>query len=187
MTSTAELAARRWRSWALGTALLALCLVPADRLAGQSRRAALAAESRPPVSSDRAVAWLAKRAAADDEEKPPFASRQKAPSLDGGEWINTAGPIDLKELRGKFVLLDFWTYCCINCMHILPELKKLEQAYPNELVVIGVHSAKFASEKDSKNITRGRDALRNRTPGGQRCQPRDLGELRRAKLADVAC
>ena len=76
------------------------------------------------------------------------------PSLDGGVgWINTAGPIDLKDLRGKFVLLDFWTYCCINCMHILPELKKLEHAYPNNLVVIGVHSAKFEAEQDSQNIT----------------------------------
>ncbi|MBI3837141.1 MAG: redoxin domain-containing protein [Planctomycetia bacterium] len=67
-------------------------------------------------------------------------------------WINTAGPIDLKQLRGKFVILDFWTYCCINCMHVLPQLKKLEHAYPNEIVVIGVHSAKFATEQDSKNI-----------------------------------
>ena len=50
------------------------------------------------------------------------------------------------------MLLDFWTYCCINCMHILPELKKLEHAYPNEIVVIGVHSAKFETEQDSKNI-----------------------------------
>ena len=83
----------------------------------------------------------------------PFTRSYPAPALDGGvEWINTAGPIDLKQLRGKFVLLDFWTYCCINCMHILPELKKLEHAYPNEIVVIGVHSAKFDNEQDSKNI-----------------------------------
>jgi DNA-binding beta-propeller fold protein YncE len=49
--------------------------------------------------------------------------------------------------------LDFWTYCCINCIHVLPELKKLERAYPNELVVIGVHSAKFEGEQDTQNIT----------------------------------
>ncbi|MBX3412990.1 MAG: redoxin domain-containing protein [Pirellulales bacterium] len=67
-------------------------------------------------------------------------------------WLNTAGPIDLKDLRGKFVVLDFWTYCCINCMHVLPELKKLEKAYPNEVVVIGVHSAKFETEQDTQNI-----------------------------------
>ncbi len=83
----------------------------------------------------------------------PFPRHFRAPSLDGGvAWINTAGPIDLRQLRGKFVVLDFWTYCCINCMHVLPELKKLEQAYPNEIVVIGVHSAKFETEQDSKNI-----------------------------------
>jgi thiol-disulfide isomerase/thioredoxin len=86
-------------------------------------------------------------------QEHPFPNHHKAPSLDEGDgWINTAGPIDLKQLRGKFVILDFWTYCCINCMHILPQLKKLEHAYPNEIVVIGVHSAKFASEQDSKNI-----------------------------------
>jgi len=83
----------------------------------------------------------------------PFPKHMKSPSFDGGtDWLNTAGPLDVKDLRGKFVILDFWTYCCINCMHILPELKKLEHAYPNNLVVIGVHSAKFEEEKETKNI-----------------------------------
>ncbi len=92
---------------------------------------------------------------ADEEAMPehPFERHIEAPPLDGGvAWINTAGPLSVRDLKGKFVLLDFWTYCCINCMHILPELKKLEQAYPNEIVVIGVHSAKFDGEKDSDNI-----------------------------------
>ena len=82
----------------------------------------------------------------------PFPRRIPAPSLDGGAPVNTAGPVSLDDLRGRFVLLDFWTYCCINCMHVLPELKKLEQAFPNELVVIGIHSAKFAGEQDTGNI-----------------------------------
>ncbi|NIL98840.1 MAG: redoxin domain-containing protein [Planctomycetales bacterium] len=83
----------------------------------------------------------------------PFPRRVDAPSLEGGAgWINTAAPLSLRGLRGKFVLLDFWTYCCINCLHVLPELKKLEHAYPNQLVVIGVHSAKFDTEKLSENI-----------------------------------
>lgn len=83
----------------------------------------------------------------------PYATRVPAPSLEGaGEWLNTAGPLDLRDLRGKFVILDFWTYCCINCMHILPELKKLEHAFPEHLVVIGVHSAKFFNERDSRNV-----------------------------------
>jgi thiol-disulfide isomerase/thioredoxin/DNA-binding beta-propeller fold protein YncE len=83
----------------------------------------------------------------------PFNHKQPAPSLTGGKgWLNTANPVELRDLRGKFVVLDFWTYCCINCMHVLPELKKLEKAFPNELVVIGVHSAKFDGEQDLKNI-----------------------------------
>ncbi len=83
----------------------------------------------------------------------PFPGKFPAPSLDGGtDWLNTSGPISLQDLRGKIVLLDFWTYCCINCMHILPDLKYLEQKYANQLVVIGVHSAKFTNEKESDNI-----------------------------------
>lgn len=78
---------------------------------------------------------------------------RKAPELEGGtSWLNTSGPLKLADLRGKVVLLDFWTYCCINCIHILPDLEKLEKKYPNELVVIGVHSAKFNTEKDTNNI-----------------------------------
>lgn len=78
---------------------------------------------------------------------------QKAPELEGGTaWLNTTGPLKLADLRGKVVLLDFWTFCCINCIHILPDLEKLEKKYPNELVVIGVHSAKFNAEKETKNI-----------------------------------
>jgi DNA-binding beta-propeller fold protein YncE len=68
------------------------------------------------------------------------------------EWLNVDAPITMAQLKGKIVLLDFWTYCCINCMHIIPDLKKLEAKYPTELVVIGVHSAKFANEKESENI-----------------------------------
>ena len=70
----------------------------------------------------------------------------------GLAWLNTDRPIQLAQLKGKIVLLDFWTYCCINCMHVLPELAKLEAKYPNELVVIGVHSAKFTGEKVTENI-----------------------------------
>jgi DNA-binding beta-propeller fold protein YncE len=78
---------------------------------------------------------------------------EKAPELEGGiAWLNTAGPIRMKDLRGKIVLLDFWTFCCINCIHVLPDLAKLEKKYPNELVVIGVHSAKFENEKNTDAI-----------------------------------
>lgn len=87
------------------------------------------------------------------EEEFQYTGKFPAPSLDGGvEWLNCAGPISIKDLRGKIVLLDFWTYCCINCIHVLPDLKFLEQKYPNQLVVIGVHAAKFENEKESENI-----------------------------------
>ena len=85
----------------------------------------------------------------------PFPDRTQAPSLDGGKgWLNTSGDLSLKELRGKVVLIDFWTFCCINCMHVLPDLKYLEQKYSKEVVVIGVHSAKFENEKETENIRR---------------------------------
>jgi thiol-disulfide isomerase/thioredoxin len=80
-------------------------------------------------------------------------TRLGAPELEGGtEWFNCDRPLRLQDLRGKIVLIDFWTYCCINCMHVLPELAKLEKKYANQLVVIGVHSGKFDAEKDSDNI-----------------------------------
>ena len=102
-------------------------------------------------ADDAAPAAAEKEAAAPAEN--PFPGRAPAPSLDGGvEWYNCSGPISLKELRGKIVVLDFWTYCCINCIHVLPDLKYLEEKYPNELVVIGVHAAKFDNEKVGQNI-----------------------------------
>ena len=86
-----------------------------------------------------------------------MASAQKksipAPELTGGTaWLNVSRPLTLADSRGKMVLLDFWTYCCINCMHIIPDLKKLEKKYSKELVVIGVHSAKFQNEREAENI-----------------------------------
>ena len=81
--------------------------------------------------------------------------RVRAPELTGGRgWLNTDKPLTLAALKGKVVLLDFWTYGCINCIHIIPDLKRLEQKYANQLVVIGVHSAKFENEKDTENIRR---------------------------------
>jgi len=71
---------------------------------------------------------------------------------EGLDWLNTAAPVDLQSLHGKVILLDFWTYGCINCIHIIPDLKRLEAEYPNELVVIGVHSAKFTNESQTANI-----------------------------------
>jgi DNA-binding beta-propeller fold protein YncE len=82
-----------------------------------------------------------------------YAGKVNAPDFpEGLQWLNTDHPVSLKELRGKVVLLDFWTFCCINCMHVIPDLKRLEAKYPSELVVIGVHSAKFTTEQGTENI-----------------------------------
>ena len=83
------------------------------------------------------------------QQKPP----PDAPDLVGGtDWLNTDKPITLADLRGRIVLLDFWTLCCINCIHTLPDLAKLEARYPGVLVVIGVHSPKFENEKKTESI-----------------------------------
>ena len=82
-------------------------------------------------------------------------TRVRAPEITGGRgWLNTDKPLSLAALKGKIILLDFWTYGCINCIHIIPDLKKLEVKYANQLVVIGIHSAKFQNEKETENIRR---------------------------------
>jgi DNA-binding beta-propeller fold protein YncE len=70
------------------------------------------------------------------------------------EWLNTGAPLTMAGLRGKIVLVDFWTYGCVNCIHNLPELTRLQAEHPDELVVIGVHSAKFTNEGQTENIRR---------------------------------
>jgi len=72
---------------------------------------------------------------------------------EGLDWFNSRPLRFQEELRGKLAVLDFWTYCCINCIHLLPKLKKLEEKYKDKPVVfIGVHSPKFTNEKDSRRI-----------------------------------
>ena len=75
--------------------------------------------------------------------------RVRAPELTGRTWLNTGGSeLTLRQLRGRIVLLDFWTFCCVNCLHVLEELRPLEEKYGDQLVVVGMHSPKFEHEKD---------------------------------------
>ena len=98
------------------------------------------ADSAEPIEEDRII-------------EPSYAGTVPAPEFpDGLDWLNTASPLQLGTLQGKIVLLDFWTYGCINCIHIIPDLKRLEEEYSEELVVIGVHSAKFLNEGETENI-----------------------------------
>lgn len=75
--------------------------------------------------------------------------RVRASELVGRGWLNTGGrDLTLADLRGKIVVLDFWTFCCINCLHVLDELRELEEQHRDVLVIVGVHSPKFAHEAD---------------------------------------
>ncbi len=77
-------------------------------------------------------------------------ARLRAPELQGRGWLNTGGRLlSLSELRGRFVLLDFWTFCCANCLHVIDELRPLEHKFADALTVIGVHSPKFEYEADA--------------------------------------
>ena len=79
--------------------------------------------------------------------------RVNAPDFPAGaDWLNTDRPLRLADFAGKLLLLDFWTYCCINCMHLLPTLRRLEREFPEELAVVGVHTAKFDGERATENV-----------------------------------
>lgn len=79
-------------------------------------------------------------------------ARVRAPEPTGsGGWVG-GGPLSLAELRGRVVLLDFWTGCCINCLHVLEELRGLERRFADVLVVIGIHTPKFEHEQDHETV-----------------------------------
>ena len=88
--------------------------------------------------------------------KPMFDAVSKGPQapelIPGGEWFNTK-PLKIAELKGKVVLVDFWTYTCINCIRTLPYLKSWHEKYADKgLVIIGVHTPEFAFEREAKNV-----------------------------------
>ncbi len=90
-----------------------------------------------------------------DEMQPPKyipALSHFTVATPGTQWLNVSRPLKPEDFRDKIVLLDFWTYCCINCIQTLPEIAKLEKEFKNDLLVIGVHSAKFDNEKDLSSI-----------------------------------
>ncbi|ROP52123.1 NHL domain-containing thioredoxin family protein [Streptomyces sp. PanSC9] len=80
--------------------------------------------------------------------------RVRSPELTGGGgWINTGGEeLRLADFRGRVLILDFWTFCCINCLHVLDELRELEERHRDTVVVVGVHSPKFAHEAEHRAV-----------------------------------
>ncbi|MGW7380397.1 NHL domain-containing thioredoxin family protein [Streptomyces sp. NPDC054794] len=85
---------------------------------------------------------------------PRKRARVRAPELIGeGGWINTGGKdLKLADFRGRTLILDFWTFCCINCLHVLDELRELEDKHRDTVVVIGVHSPKFVHEAEHRAV-----------------------------------
>ncbi|MGW0372906.1 NHL domain-containing thioredoxin family protein [Streptomyces coeruleorubidus] len=81
-------------------------------------------------------------------------ARVRAPELIGkGGWINTGDKEpSLADLRGRIVIVDFWTFCCVNCLHVLDELRELEDKHRDTVVVIGVHSPKFVHEAEHQAV-----------------------------------
>ncbi|RST18005.1 redoxin domain-containing protein [Streptomyces sp. WAC05374] len=84
----------------------------------------------------------------------PRRVRVRAPELTGkGGWLNTGGKaLTLADLRGKCVIVDFWTFCCINCLHVLDELRELEEKHRDTVVIVGVHSPKFVHEAEHQAV-----------------------------------
>lgn len=87
-------------------------------------------------------------------DSTPRRVRVRAPELVGkGGWLNTGGQqYNLADLRGRIVILDFWTFCCINCLHVLDELRELEEKHRDTVVIIGVHSPKFVHEAEHQAV-----------------------------------
>ncbi|WEV26462.1 thioredoxin-like domain-containing protein [Streptomyces sp. 71268] len=81
-------------------------------------------------------------------------ARVRAPELSGaGGWLNTGGSdLSLADLRGRIVILDFWTFCCVNCLHVLDELRELEEKHRDTVVIVGVHSPKFVHEAEHQAV-----------------------------------
>ena len=82
-----------------------------------------------------------------------YAGKVRAPDFPpGAEWLNVPEPLTMADFAGRLLVLDFWTYCCINCMHMIPTLRRLEREFASELAVVGVHSAKFREEQATEHI-----------------------------------
>jgi len=69
-------------------------------------------------------------------------------------WLNVSRPLTFKDLKGKVVILDFWTYGCINCIHVLEDFRKLEKKYGDKIAIIGIHTPKFDNEKNIETLRR---------------------------------
>lgn len=137
----------------LGSALVLGCAE-----ASIARRAEVQAPLSPKAEAPRASE--PKEPPEELVELPPADKRPEIPGFDGATaWLNVDHPLTKEDVRGRAVVVDFWTSCCINCLHTIPTLKRLEEAFRGQpLVVVGVHSPKFETEKRSDRL---RDIVRD--------------------------
>lgn len=108
-----------------------------------------------PEASGAMMASSAMMMKAADQQPASLPVEGQLPSLDGAvQWLNSE-PLTAAQLKGKVVLVDFWTYSCINCLRTLPYVKAWAEKYHDQgLVVIGVHAPEFAFERDVSNVTK---------------------------------
>ncbi len=102
------------------------------------------------------ILWLSVYSSAKETEKrnPPPGHPRAIEFPAGLDWLNVSRPLTLRDAAGRVVILDFWTYGCINCIHVIEDLRWLEKKYGDDLLVIGVHTPKFDNEKNLETLRR---------------------------------
>ena len=154
-----SLGAEEWIRRGLGVAVLVGVIAIASGWdTGILRRVSLASTAgveQRLVDRFRPVAYARANAKAEPAGEVQLSNDGPMPSLDGAvAWLNSA-PLTRENLKGKVVLIDFWTYSCINCLRAIPYVEAWSEKYKNDgLVVIGVHTPEFAFEKDQANVSK---------------------------------
>jgi len=124
--------------------------------AGENEAGVPSKEGRPTGTGNSKLAPAESRLTAEEEETVPLNDIGVAPEFtDTQDWFNTPGdrPLTMKSLRGKVVLIDFWTYSCINCIRTLPYLNAWNKRYAKDgLVIVGVHTPEFPFEREASNV-----------------------------------
>lgn len=154
-----SLGAEEWVRRGLGVAVLVgVVAIASGWDTGILRRVSLASTAgleQRLVDRFRPVAFARADATADRPGQVQLSHDGPLPSLDGAvAWLNSA-PLTRESLKGKVVLIDFWTYSCINCLRAIPYVEAWSEKYKDDgLVVIGVHTPEFAFEKDQANVAK---------------------------------
>lgn len=136
---------RWWSTWGLFTALSVVACSPSPAAGGAAPRS-LSPTGQ--VSTDGAGDPIPLVDLPDPSDRPAALGFEGASA-----WLNIDHPLTLEELRGRVVVVDFWTSCCINCLHTLPTLARVEERFAGQpVVVVGVHSPKFDEERDPARL-----------------------------------